>query len=396
MRTRLTIISAVRTVAFGLVCCMGAGLHGQAFDSGSNGTYGAIDVSSNTTLDLPDDGVFHATTINIASGATLSFNANAWNAPVYLLATGDVTLAGNVVVSGTRGTSTTGGVGGPGGFNGGNPGSVATSPGSGYGPGGGGGGSSGNTAGSAAPGVFASRTSLNTTNQGNPYGSALVLPLIGGSGGGGVSGTPGTGGGGGGGAVLIASSTRIDFVGNAQIQSRGGNYLGTSAYNGGSGGGIRLVAPAVTASGATLDVQGGTVWSGRAGPGRIRIDTLDRSSLGFNFLPGGVTSIGSLMLTFPSPTPRLDIVEAAGTAIALDSGPVLVNLPFGSTAVRSVKVRATDFNAIVPISVVLTPDHGDVVAYEAEIDNQAANPAEVTVDVTLPVNVQTLISAWTR
>lgn len=117
-------------------------------------------------------------------------------------------------------------------------------------------------------------------------------------------------------------------------------------------------------------------------------------NLGYD--PVGVTSIGSLMIVFPSPIPRLDIIEAAGTTISEGSGPVTLTLPFGSTAERTVRVQAKDFNGIVPISVVLTPDNGDSVIYEAEIDNLTTNPAEVTVNVTLPVNVQTKISAWTR
>ncbi len=397
MKMRDMMKATARKAMLALGCGVGAGLLGQPFDSGSDGSYGPIQITANTTLALPADGIFHATTINVAPNVTLTFQRNPLNTPVYLLATGDVKIDGDINVDGATGNQTVGGQGGVGGFDGGNPASVSTPPGSGYGPGAGGGGAQGNTAASAASGVYSSPISLNTTNQAEPYGSPLLIPLVGGSGGGGTEGNPGYGGGGGGGAILIASNTRITFGSNSSdVLARGGRYQGSGNYNAGSGGAIRLVAPVIVANGARLSVEGGGNYGGQGSPGRIRVDTLDRSGLGFNFQPSGVTSIGSLMLVFPSPVPRLDIVSAAGTAIPLGSGPVLVNLPFGSSPSQSVRVRATGFNDLVPISVVLTPDHGTPVRYQANIDNRTANPAETTVNVALPVNVQTQIGVWTR
>ena len=43
----------------------------QGFTSGSDGSYGPMNITSNTTLQLPPDGIFRCTTINIAAGATL-------------------------------------------------------------------------------------------------------------------------------------------------------------------------------------------------------------------------------------------------------------------------------------------------------------------------------------
>ena len=130
--------------------------------------------------------------------------------------------------------------------------------------------------------------------------------------------------------------------------------------------------------------------------GRIRVDTQDRSQLALNFNPPATASLGSLMLVFPTPLPRLDVVAAAGTAIPVGSGPVLVNLPFHSPAAQVVKVQARDFGQLVPIRVVLTPDHGSAKIYDAEINNQASNPADVSVNVEFPVNVQTAVEVWTR
>jgi hypothetical protein len=373
----------------------------QTFDSGSDGSYGPINITVNTTLQVPQDGIFNATTVSVGANATLTFTRNARNTPVHILATGDVTILGDIAVNGGSGNQTSGGLAGPGGFDGGNPASVSTPPGDGYGPGSGRSGTIGDSSavGAAGAGAYAMPPTINSTNKGAVYGSALLLPLVGGSGGGGTQGNPGYGGGGGGGAILIASNTRISFGNSASsITALGGATSGNPNNNTGSGGAIRLVAPSIVANGASLQVLGGNGYNGSSvsGPGRIRIDALDRSGLNFNFAPSGITSIGSMMVVFPDPTPRLDIVDAAGTPIPEGSGPVLVNLPFGSSPNRTVTVRARDFNAVIPIRIVLTPDHGAALSYDASIDNAAANPAQAVVNITLPVNVQTRINAWSR
>src|SRR5260221_13612653 len=68
----------------------------QPFSSGSDGSYGPLNVTSNTVLDLPPDGKFLCTTITIANGTTLSFRRNALNTPVYLLATSNVVISGTI------------------------------------------------------------------------------------------------------------------------------------------------------------------------------------------------------------------------------------------------------------------------------------------------------------
>ena len=356
----------------------------QPFNSGSDGSYGALNVTSNTTLQLPPDGIFKCTTITVASGVTLSFTPNALNTPVYLLATGDVAINGTINIAGGSGSTVSGGQGGPGGFSGGGPGQGMNQPGAGLGPGGGGIGTSGTAINSAGPGSYGSLATLNTTNRGSTYGSPLLVPLIGGSGGGGA--VAGQGGGGGGGAILIASNTRIDVGGTINAAS------GLSNYNDGSGGAIRLLAPVVAGTG-TLNVNGR--WGGN---GLIRIDALDRSGANFAYTAGPATvSSGALMLVFPNPLPRLDVIEAAGTQIpAGTTTPVIVQLPFGSTTNRTVTVRAQDFNAAVPIAVVLTPEQGTPVTYTGVIDNLNSNPATNVFNVVVPVNVVVRVNAWTR
>jgi hypothetical protein len=363
---------------------------GQGFSSGSNGSYGPLEVTANATIDLPADGVLHCTTIRVAAGRILQLRRNANNTPAFLLATGDIRIEGSLLVKGGSGNSVMGGEGGPGGFNGGNPASVSTSPGAGYGPGAGKGGpaTSSNPAGAVGPASYATLAGGTSTNKGATYGSALLLPLVGGSGGGGTEGTPGLGGGGGGGAVLLASNTRIEVTGAVDADGAGNS---TGVLNGGSGGAIRLVAPVVAGNG-TLRVVG----ANGGGAGRIRVDTLNRSGLALNFAPNGVTSVGSMMIVFPDPQPRLDIIEAAGTPIAEGSGPVFIQLPFGSSPERTLRLQARNFRDQVPVTVVLTPDQGTPTRYEVEIDNRTSNPAQVIVPVTLPLNVQVSVDAWTR
>src|SRR5688500_875128 len=210
MKPSKTLFAALAVAACGIISA-----HAQPFQSGSNGSFGAINLTTaDLTLDLPPDGVLHCTTVNVGVGRTLRFRRNALNTPAVILATGDVTIAGAIDVQGGRGSASAPGLGGPGGFDGGAPGSVGLPAGDGQGPGGGKGGTVVVDDTAAGNGSYAT-----ASNQGPPakrgatYGNALLFPIVGGSGGGGAAGNPGWGGGGGGGALLIASSTRITFTG---------------------------------------------------------------------------------------------------------------------------------------------------------------------------------------
>jgi hypothetical protein len=372
----------------------------QPFASGSNGSFGPLEITANTKLDLPPDGTFHCTKITVAKGATLSFHRNAKNTPVYLLATENVTIAGAIDVSGEIGQPLSGGAGGPGGFDGGNPESAGLPPGDGHGPGGGKAGASGAGADSAGAGAYGGVDDRPNPRHGSIYGNALLVPLIGGSGGGGQSLPPAAGstlrgGGGGGGAILIASTTRIEITGN--VFANGGPGAGGSR-NFGSGGAIRLVAPVVAGNGI-LEARGA---GGQLNPphGRVRIDTLDRRGLDFNFghtsIQNTVASVGAFMVVFPAGLPRLDITRVGDTDIPLDSGPVVITLAAGAPREQSVKVAARNFKSLVLLRIVATPDHGPSAAFDFELDNSAVDPAEQSFPITIPENVRTVIAAWTR
>lgn len=391
----------MKTPPLKIISLLAAALTGQAalaqsFNSGSTGAYGPMNITSNTTLNLPPDGIFHCTTIDITNGATLRFSRNALNTPVYLLATSNVTILGTISVSGGNSGSPNGGRGGPGGFDGGEGGFDTLPPGSGQGPGGGRGGNLLVAASYPGSGAYGTTPGGSSTNKGSVYGSPLLIPLVGGSGAGGTSGTAGSsglGGGGGGGAILIASSTRITMQ-QGTIYAQGG--FDNQGYAYASSGAVRLVAPIIGGVGTGNSVIN-VAATGSGGVGRIRIDTIDRSSLSKITL-AGQASVGSFMAVFPGPVPRLDIVDAAGTAIPEgNADPVSILLPFGSTTNRAVTVQARDFNASVPIAVVLTPESGPSQTYQTNINNTAGNnPATVTVNVTVPVNTKVAVNAWTR
>jgi hypothetical protein len=366
------------------------------FNPGSTGTNGPLNVTSNMTLDLPPDGIFNFTTITVTSGRTLTFNPNALNTPIYLLATGDVLIDGTIAVNGTPPTGSIPGAGGPGGFAGGFGGQpLNVTAGDGAGPGGG--------KGSAALGSY-----------GTNYGNALLVPLIGGSGGAGRDGSPGPGGSGGGGAILIASPTKITI--NGSIQAVGGDiptyWCDESFYGAGSGGGVRVVAPVVDGSG-TLNTRGGLfhrsapgcgcyIWCrdndlryGQAG--RVRIDCLDRNAFR-NLNYAGTMTRGSQMFVFPTNgVPRLDVIEAAGTAIPEGTAfGVSVDLPVGSSTNQIVRVQARNFTNDVPISVVVTPENGPSRTVQATIFQSSGNPPVAAVNVQISAGTVNRINAWTR
>ncbi len=233
----------IANIVIGLCALSVLSLSAQPFSSGSDGSYGPLNVTSNIVLDLPPDGKFNCTTIDVAPNVTLSFRRNALNTPVYLLATSNVIINGVIDVSGMSGDLGFGGAGGPGGFDGGQPSNgPGTLPGDGLGPGAGRG---DNTY--AGSGSYGSTRSITNSLDGATYGNTLILPLIGGSGGGGgQAGLGYYGGGGGGGAILIASDTSVNIGAAGAIVARGG---AAKQQGFGSGGAVRVVAPLMQAWG---------------------------------------------------------------------------------------------------------------------------------------------------
>lgn len=252
-------------------------------DIPSDGSDGALIVSSNTVIDLgqavtgtwSDNNFTHAgkgiydpnkwavvfkySSVVISNGATLYFKNNATHAPVVWLVKEDVTINGAVSLDGQNNTSNGRDLPepGPGGFRGGGEKISNYGYGSGYGPGG-----YYNDAGS----YF----------DHHPYGNPQIVPLIGGSGGG--SANPYTygsyNGGAGGGAILIAAGSIITVNGTIHANGGAGNWfsagLSWRSYNG-SGGAIRLVADQILGSGGIYAYSGSYL-------GRIRLEANSASA----------------------------------------------------------------------------------------------------------------------
>ncbi len=386
---------AIRLILTTAVALGAAPAWGQGYDFGSNGSAGAINVTVNTVYPLPPDGVIHATTVTITSG-TLSFLRNASNTPVILLAQGDVFIgnAGAISVVGGIGTPTSGGPGGPGAFDGGQPGFTGTPAGDGKGPGGG---KAGTLLAGDGPGDAGHRNSAGGARDGAIYGSALQIPLLGGSGGGGRNDAGGAlnsqlGGSGGGGAILIASNTLIDIDGSINA------YGGTGGISNASGGAVRLLAPRVDSSGSNLicvTATSGCSTVETSGAGYVRVDTIDRSALTqAPFRQSASLTVGSYMTVNGPVTGKLRVASVAGTPYVPDSGPVTVVLPSGSPTSQPVTIEALDFGALINLKVAVTPDSGPSVLYDLVIDNTSINPAANTVNVVIPPNTRCVIHAW--
>ena len=79
-------------------CC--APFAAFAFNSGSTGADGPFAPTVNTTVPLPPSGIFNFTSVTIPVGVTVKFQRNVTNTPVVILASGDVTIAGTLDISG--------------------------------------------------------------------------------------------------------------------------------------------------------------------------------------------------------------------------------------------------------------------------------------------------------
>jgi hypothetical protein len=396
------------------------------FVSGSTGADGAFNPTSNVTVQLPESGVLNFTTINIPTSVTVRFGKNSRNTPVTILATGNVTIAGTIDISGSNGASVLGGAGGPGGFNGGNGGigtsSSVYSPGvSGDGPGGGGGAASSNSPGSAgAPGGGGFGTpgqdGLLTADQvatgftivngaGGPrYGLPTLLPLIGGSGGGGEVGQsgPGGGGGGGGGAILIASSGTMSFTSNTYISARGGFGHGQqiAQAGGGSGGAVRLIANVISGT-LRIDAAGGQGrFGGTGGGGYIRIEAFDLNALSLNLIGSPRVSTTTPKAVTASNLPVIRIASVAGVAPptipngSLQGGPD-ITLPGNQPNPVAVALSASNIPLGTILQIILTPENGARIVTQSTALTGTLAASTATANVVVPDGISVIQASGT-
>ena len=308
------------------------------FTSGSTGVDGALNYTAPGTvvfdpatlgLNPAGDNIFNFTTINIASGVTLKLTNNLMRGkPVIFLASGNVTIAGQINLDGaTAPTLSSYGADwitqrvpsqpGPGGF----PGGVGARPGNAASPGLGPGGGPVQTnpscpfGASAASGTNGSGTPAPTT-----YGNIYLVPLIGGSGGSGGCVAPsnlaadasGGTGGAGGGAIRIVSTTSISVTGSITAVGGGGGG-GRSAGTpggGGSGGAINLIAPTISGTGL-INVSPG----GNGGYGFILLNGTDNFT---GNLSSGVVNMRPLIappLPAASTVPTVTVTSVNGVSV---------------------------------------------------------------------------------
>ena len=377
-----------------------------AFDSGSTGADGAFNPTVSQEVVLPPDGIFNYTDVDIPSGVVITFRRNTTNTPVTLLATGNVTIAGEIILSGTESTpaGTAGdgnlgddglpGLGGPGGFDGGRGGSAGTPGGAGLGPGagrtnlpfwsGGGGGGFG-TAGNNA---------RSSAGAGPTYGSATLLPLIGGSGGAGGHGSDNfsaSGGAGGAGAILIAATGEVNITGAIRANgSKAGQALGpgSGATGGaGSGGGIRIVATTISgngtiearlapASGATSGVNGGA-----SGVGRVRLESENFTYTRTTTPPFSFAAPGEV---FVAGIPTLRITTVAGVpAPAEPTGDADITLPTSEPNPVTITFATTSVPVGNTITLTVTPSNepSSAAISDALAGTDASATASVAVDL---------------
>ncbi len=271
------------------VAAAASAANAQTFSSGSTGADGALNITANTTLPLPANGILNFTTVTVQPGVTLTFAKNASNTPVVILATGDVMVGGTIAVN--AGGLTIDGVDDPripgcGGFAGGGPGEPGTGPGA---------------------GTVASYPATWV-------GPLSLVPIVGGSGG---AYSRGGGGGGGGGAIVVASSGKITVAGAITANGR--------AY-GGSGGAIRLVANRVEVTTGSMQALGCAECDWRVGydgfSGLIRIEAPVGQTYFANpgnINPAAVVTAPNPEITRGQPT-LLSIVSVAGQPVPAGSG----------------------------------------------------------------------------
>ncbi len=398
--------------------------HAQGnFNSGSTGADGAFNPTQSQQIQLPESGVFNYTTVNIPAGVTITYKRNSRNTPVTILASGNVTIAGTIDVSGGDGSTPSvpfggGGLGGPGGFDGGRGGASFSSFAagvSGDGPGGGSGGtgapSSAATGGGGGYAVNGENGLLSGT-PGSPgqggfrYGTKTLLPLVGGSGGGGGSGVgSGSSGGGGAGAILVASSGSITFSSGGQILARGGRPFGGTGCGiiggSGSGGAIRLIANTI-AGPAVLNVTGGDSYncfnsSTKGGYGYTRVEAFNiASSFNVDSSPKEF-SLGQPGLVTLANVPTLRINSVGGVnAPASPSGTFHatpdITLPTTQTNPVAVALQAANIPLGTTIEVRLTPASGNPASVQSTPLTGTVAASTATASVTLPAG-QSLLYA---
>jgi hypothetical protein len=367
---------------------------GTPFISGSTEVDGALNITAPgvTYFDpvamklTKNTNIFNFTTITIAAGSTLKFWEGVFHGPVFLLASGDVTINGTLDLTGDNSPGPTASgaqqgieFAGSGGYSGGMGGIHGDSNHAalaGNGPGGG-------TAGDINGSSYAT--------GGQFSGNQFLVPLVGGSGGGGTNdnGRFGSQGGAGGGAILIASSTKItlDSMGqggsNGFILAYGGSGGGGGC--GGSGGAVRLVSNSIVgASSYQINVGGGSGSACQSYPsgGLARLESQTTNITAGNNAGPSQFSVPYALNLPTAPLPVISVTSIGG--LSINANPF--NFPdatINSTSPVPVVITATNVPLSSTVTMYLVSDAGpnQTIPVTMTGTNQASTS---TVNVTFP------------
>lgn len=396
-----------------------------AFDSGSTGADGALVVSQDTALQLPESGVFNFTTVNVQSGKVLTFKKNERNTAVTILASGDVVIAGTINLNGMKGNYIIPGASGPGGFTGGRGGVINQVGQRGEGPGGGlgaqpypneyYGAGCGGGGGFVTSGATGASSVASGGAGGSSYGNERILPLVGGSGGGGGGGTniySGGGGGGGGGAIVIASSTTISVTGSISANGGAGTNGETQYYSyyyntyfsgggggGGAGGAIRLIANSIGGNGSlnANGAAGGWGWNvagGTGSAGRIRFEA---STITRTVGTTPALSMGYADAVTPPDMPTLKITSIAGVAVpGIPKGDYVapdVTLPYTVRNPVTILVQASNIPVGAQVTIKSNPAVGSATTASANLNGTDAT-SSASIDLTVSMASPSVLTAY--
>lgn len=324
-------------------------LAAHAFDPGSSGTDGALDLTGQSGevlfnpavlgIDADRDNVFHFTSVNIPEGVTLRMRDDLTPGPVHWLVQGDVVISGVLDLSGEDGVEVSGvpnnqprAIPGPGGYAGGLASDVDELQ-----------DHVGADRDAAGAGWFVTR---------------YLYPLRGGNGKDGSSSQTGPSGGG---AIMIASATKITLDGVIDIQ--GGKAATSDSWAG--AGAIRLLAP-------NVDGAGEVVPTGRS----------DSHGM-YRYCPSGtwgyfgVARIEATTTTIPaSRLPGGQVCTQAGESLF---GPFLVPLADSTPLLPSTANRAAPVVRIDTVdgAAVTQPSNGAWAVPDGVIDS--ADPVDVVI-----------------
>jgi hypothetical protein len=375
----------------------------------SDGSDGALVISTDTVIDLsqavtgnwtnnntanvgkgiydPNQWavVFKYSSITIAPNATVTFLNHPTHAPVVWLVSSDATINGTISLDGQSWNAVTPNLNepGPGGFRGGFKSQSGFGVGGGFGPG----------------GYYGDSGSYSTYHS---YGNEQIIPLIGGSGGGGWARCSGNyNGGAGGGAILIAASGTITF--NGYCHANGGNgvfdggwafcHYQVDSFNG-SGGAIKMIANQILGNGS-IEAVGGSADAGSY-PGRIRLEANTTSSA-LTLNPSTPAVLPNPLVIWPAATaPTVQVVSVSGTAAPADPKASMFgngdDILIAQTNAVVIQLQTANFPTSGTVSVFIKPLTGAQSILPASFVSGNSGAAIWQVTTVLPLN-HTVIQA---